>query len=268
MLGNMNIQMIFIVLIGVAVFVMGTSNIRACLRLRRKDAVITGKVLSSRLVEKRNSQGKLIQHYYELTLSCRENNKTSQQKLNSTREYEKNDEIRLIRNSGKLTPLNTGAVSAGMGFIIAIEGMLLAVFPVVYQNRGEKQGYIVLALLFLVGGFIALAGYLGKKKKNLTEISGEITDILCYQTEEKKLSKSVESYYPLIRYEVDGKERLLLSSYNSSRETTYKKGAEITLYYDSDTQEIFEKKANPVMLVLAVVLWVFAVVGIMGVINI
>lgn len=93
MFGNMSIQTIFIVLIGAAVFVLGTSNLRACLRLRRKGALITGKVMNARLVEKRDPQGKLIQHYYELTLSCHEgNNKTFQQKLNSTRQYEKGEE--------------------------------------------------------------------------------------------------------------------------------------------------------------------------------
>ena len=222
-------------------------------------------MLSSRLIEKRNPEGKLIQHYYELTLSCREDNKTSQQKLNSTREYEKSDEIKLIRNSGKLTPLNTGAVSAGMGFAIAIEGMLLAVFPIVYQNVGEKQGSLALIFLFLIGGFITFFSYFVKKKRNLEEISGKIKDVLCYQTEEKKFSKSVESYYPLIQYELNGKERILLSSYNSSRESTYKKGAEVALYYDSDTQEIVEKKDNPRMIALAVVLWGFAVIGILGI---
>lgn len=80
--------------------------------------------------------------------------------------------------AGKITPLNTGAVSAGMGFAIAIEGMLLAVFPVVYNNAGEKQGSLILSALFLVGGLIALASYLGKRKKNLTEITGTITDVL------------------------------------------------------------------------------------------
>ncbi len=266
MLENINIQMIFIVLIGAAVFVLGTSNMRACLRIRRKGTVIAGKVLSSRLIEKRNPEGKLVQHYYELILSCREDNKKLQQKLNSTREYKKGDEIKLIRNSGKLTPLNTEAVSAGMGFAIAIEGMLVAVFPIVYQNVGEKQGSLVLIFLFLIGGFITLFSYLAKKKRNLDEIAGKIIDVLCYQTEEKKFSKSVESYYPLIQYELNGKERILLSNYNSSRESTYKKGAEVALYYDSDTQEIVEKKANPAMMVLTAALWLFAIVGIVGMI--
>ena len=63
MFGNMSIQTIFIVLIGAAVFVLGTSNLRACLRLRRKGALITGIVMNARLVEKRDPQGKLIQHY-------------------------------------------------------------------------------------------------------------------------------------------------------------------------------------------------------------
>ena len=169
MFGNMSIQTIFIVLIGAAVFVLGTSNLRACLRLRRKGALITGKVMNARLVEKRDP---------------------------------------------------------------AIEGMLLAVFPVVYNNAGEKQGSLILSALFLVGGLIALAFYLGKRKKNLTEITGTITDVLYYKTEEKKLSKLVESYYPLIQYNLNGKKRTFLSSYNSSRESTYKKDSTVTLYYD------------------------------------
>lgn len=265
MVGNMSIQAMFIVLIGAAIFVLGTSNLRACLRLRRKGAVIIGKVINARLVEKKDPQGKLIQHYYELTLSCRENNKTFQHRLNSTREYEKGEEIKLIRNAGKITPLNTGAVSAGMGLAIAIEGMLLAVFPVVYNNAGEKQGSLVLSALFLAGGFIALASCLGKRKRNLTEITGKITDVLYYRTEEKKLSKPVESYYPLIQYTMDGKQKTFLSSYNSSRESTYRKGSSVTFFYDADRQEIVEKKAGPAMIVLAVVLWVIAAVGLVSV---
>ena len=82
------------------------------------------------VVEKRDPQGKLIQHYYELTLSCHEgNNKTFQQKLNSTRQYEKGEEIKLIRNAGKITPLNTGAVYCRNGICDCNRGNAPGSFP-------------------------------------------------------------------------------------------------------------------------------------------
>lgn len=80
-----------------------------------------------------------------------------------------------------------------------------------------------------------------------------------------ELSVSPTFIYPLIQYNLNGKERTFLSSYNSSRESTYKKDSTVTLYYDPETQELIEKKASPAMLVLTVALWIMAVVGIVSV---
>ena len=62
----MSIQTIFLVLLGAAVFVVGTTNIRAYLRLQKPGNMLSGKVLSAKLVEKRDKEERLIQHYYEM----------------------------------------------------------------------------------------------------------------------------------------------------------------------------------------------------------
>lgn len=268
MLGGFSVQTVLVVLIGAAVFVLGTSNLRACLRMKRPGTVITGKVLAAKLTEKRDGENRLIQHYYEVTVQCRENQKTFPHRLKSTTEYEKGDEIKLIRNGDRLTPLSRRTVSAGMAAAIALAGMILAVFPVVYQTIGQREGSAVLAALLLLAGGICLAAFLKERGRSLAEIDGEITDVLYYRTgENKKLSKPVESYYPLIRCRIRGKERIFLSSYNSSLKTAWKKGKQVKLFYDEETQSIVEKKASPVLAAAAAVLWALALLGLVSILG-
>lgn len=268
MFGGLSVQTVLIVLMGAAVFVLGTSNLRSCLRMKRPGAVITGRVTRKELVEKRDSENRLIQHYYDLTLQCRENGKTFNHKLKSTEEYDKDDEIRLIRNGSKLTPVNRKAVSAPAAAAIAAAGMLLAVFPVVWQSAGEKEGSAVLTVLLLLAGGICMASFLRERGRSLRELRGEIQDVLYYRTgENKKLVKPSESYYPLIKYTLDGKEKVFLSSYNSSLKTAYKKGAAVKLFYDEETGNIVEKKTSPALAVIAVILWILAALGVISVLG-
>lgn len=268
MLAGLSIQTVLIVLIGAAVFVLGTSNLRACLRMKKPGAVIDGKVLAGKLVEKRDAEDRLIQHYYEVTVQCRENNKTFNHRLKSTAEYEKGEEIKLIRNADKLTPLNRRAVSAGMAAAIALAGMALAVFPVVYQTVGEKEGSAVLVALLILAGGICLAAFLKERGQTLTETEGEIVDVLYYRTgENKKLSKPVESYYPLIKCTIHGREKTFLSSYNSSLKTAWKIGKQVKLFFDEETQSIVEKRTSPALAAAAFVLWALALLGIVSILG-
>lgn len=262
----MSIQTVFIVLLGAAVFVIGTTNIRAYLRLRRPGAVRKGKVLSSRLVEKRDKENRLIQHYYELMVQCSGGGKTSNEKISSTMEYEKGDEIELIQNGARMVPFSGRTVTFGMALAITLAGMGLAVFPVVYQNTGEKEGSVVLVLLLILAGGIACSSFLRERRKNLVELEGEIKDILYYRTgENKRFSKPVESYYPLIRCVIHEKEKIFLSAYNSSTKGTYKIGGRVKLFYDEEGKNIVEKKASPILMVLAVVFWLLALTGILSI---
>lgn len=266
MFEGLTIQTVLIVLIGAAVFVLGTANLRACLRLRRPGAMISGRVLNTKLVEKRDSENRLIQHYYEVALQCRENGKTFSHRMKSTLEYEKGEEVKLARSGNSLTPLNRGTVSAGMALAIAFGGMGLAVFPVVYQNVGEREGSAVLAALLILAGGICLAAFLKERGRALTETSGEIVDVLYYRTgDNKKLSRPVESYYPLIRCSIRGKEKIFLSSYNSSLKSAYKPGKTVKLFYDGETGSIVEKRTSPALAVLAVILWALAALGLISV---
>lgn len=261
----MSIQNIFLVLLGVAVFVIGTTNLRACLRLQKPGNILRGKVLSARLVEKRDKEERLIQHYYELTVQCMDGKKTFNDRVDSTREYEKGDEMKLVRNGSKIVPFSGRQITFGMALAIALGGMGLAVFPVVWQRNGERDGSVILVMLLVLAGVVSLSSFLKDRKKNLACMEGEIVDILYYRTGDgKKFSKPVESYYPLIRCAICGKERLFLSAYNSSTKGTYKIGAKVKLFYDEE-ENIVEKKASPVLAVMGVIFLLLASVGLLSI---
>lgn len=262
----MSIQSIFLVLLGAAVFVIGTTNIRAYLRTRRPGNVLRGKVLAARLVEKRDKEDRLIQHYYELTVQCSGDGRTFHEKINSTAEYGKGDEIKLVKNGSRIVPFSGGAMTFGMALAITLSGMGLAVFPVVYQRSGEREGSVVLVLLLILAGVISASSFLRDRRKKLAELEGEIVDILYYRKgDNKKFSKPVESYYPLIKYSIGEKEKIFLSAYNSSTKGAYKTGTKRKLFYDEEQGNIVEKKASPALMVLAVLFWAAALAGIVSI---
>lgn len=262
----MSIQTVFLVLLGAVVFVVGTTNIRAYLRLQKPGNILNGKVLSSNLVQKRDKEDRLIQYYYELMVQCRGGGKTFNEKIKSTTEYEKGDEIKLMVNGGKVMPLSGKAVTFGTALAITLAGMGLAIFPIVYQRSGEKAGSVILVLLLILAGVISCASFMKDRKKSLTAIDGEIIDILYYRTgDNKKLSKPTESYYPLIKCSIHEEEKIFLSAYNSSTKGTYKVGAKCKLFYDDGQENIVERKASPILVVLAAVFWLMALVGILSI---
>lgn len=264
-MGTLTYQSVLIVLIGAAVFVLGTASLRQCLRGKGVKGNFPGKVLNVKLTEKRDEEKRLIQHYYDVTVQYRDDKKVYNQTVKTTREYVKGDTIQLMKNGNQAVAFKPGAVSASMAVMIALAGMFLAVFPVVYQNGDEVKGSAALILfLILIGGVIFLA-YVKDRKRKLTEIEGTIEDVLYYtKGKNKKLVKPAESYYPLIRYRAGEKERVFLGSYNSSQKTAYKTGSIMKLYYDEDLEMPVEKKASPVLVAAAVVFWALALVGIIS----
>lgn len=264
-MGSFTFQTIVLVLIGAAVFALGTINIRGHFRMKRPGVLFKGKVLNAKLLERRDKEDRLIQHYYELQVQCRTTDKTFNIKIKSTIEYEKGEEIQLMQNGDQITMVSNKSISLGIAILIAFAGMALAVFPVVYQSVSEKAGSLVLTVLLILAGCITFFSYIKERGRNLTEIQGEIIDVLFYRTgDNKKFSKPIESYYPLIQCTIDGKEKIFLSSYNSNRPSVYKIGQKMKLFYDKETKSIVEKRMSPGLLVAAAVLWCLALVGLIS----
>lgn len=264
-MGTLTYQSVLIVLIGAAVFILGTANLRRCFREKGAKGKFSGKVLSVKLTEKRDEEKRLIQHYYDVTVQYREGKKVCNQTIKTTREYVKGDTIALIKNGNQASVFKQASVSASMAFMITLAGMFLAVFPVVYQNEGEVKGSVALILFLIMVGGIAFSAYVRDCKRKLVQIEGIIEDVLYYtKGKKKRLTRPMESYYPLIRYRAGDKERVFLGSYNSNQKTVFKSGKAIKLYYDEELDMPVEKKASPVLVATAGLLWALALVGIIS----
>lgn len=260
MIGNMSLEMIFLIVIGVAVFVAGVTMLRSWMR-GKKTGGLFGTVLQSSNVRREDSEGNLIQNYYELTMRITWNKKTENKKIRSTIQYEKGEEVPIYYN-GREYVAGTKETSAAMALFAIALGLGIIFFPVAYQQVGEKAGFAVLAFILLLVGCGLMVMYLKDRNRKLTPIEGSIKEILYYKTGEgKKLVKPTISYYPIISCEIDGKEKVFQSKYNSSTKTTYKVGSKVGLYWDEEKKDIFEKKAGTGILVMAVVFLAFAALG-------
>lgn len=263
---DISVQTVMLVLVGAAVFVLGASRFKSCLKMKKPGTLIWGKVLNGKLIEKRDPEKRLIQHYYEVTVQYCENGKNINCKIKSTVEYLKGDEIRLIKDENTLVHLAGENVSAGMAAAIALAGMALAVFPVMYQSIGEQEGSAVLAVFLILAGGICFASFAKDRRRGLVEIAGEIVDVLYSRKgENKRFSKATESYYPLIKCTINEKDRLFLAGINSSLKNAYKPGKPVKLYYDQKTRSIVEKKTSPALAAAAVLLWMLALLGILSI---
>ena len=65
-----------------------------------------------------------------------------------------------MQNGGQITMVSNKSISLGIAILIAFAGMALAVFPVVYQNAGKKEGSLVLTVLLILAGCITFFSYM------------------------------------------------------------------------------------------------------------
>lgn len=263
MTGNLTIQMILMIVIGVAVFVAGITLLRFCFRMRKPEATLKATVLQQKLIQKKDKEGHLIQNYYELVVRMGQNipNRT----IKSTVQYEKGDEVTLFLN-GREYSLQEKSQSMLSAVFIILLGLGIIFFPIAYERYGEKAGSAVLVLILLMVGACLFSIFIKDKNRRLCEMQGEIADILYYKTGEgKKFSKPVVSYYPIIRYHASGEERLFQSKYNSSTRSTYKAGSPVRFYWDKDNKCIVEKKPSIALVVLAAIFWTLATAGIISI---
>ena len=83
------------------------------------------------------------------------------------------------------------------------------------------------------------------------EITGTYTRQLSKNS--KILKADRFTYYPIVKYEIDGTKNIRRCLVNSSNEKTFKKGETLTLYYEPATGAVREKNANPLILAVGIV---------------
>lgn len=140
--------------------------------------------------------------------------------------------------------------------LLAEDGALLILLAY-WQNQNDQEKAMACLCAVLVGaGILLIARYWDRKKRNLRELDAEIVEIYSRQLsrETKLLMSSKYTYYPVVRYKLDGKDNLRRCNINSSSEKSFKIGEHMTLYYDEDRHVVTENHAVPGMLIAGIVI--------------
>jgi hypothetical protein len=137
-----------------------------------------------------------------------------------------------------------------------VEGALLIVLALEENQGKEIPAMICLTLIMLAAGVNLIADYVILKKKHLQPVEARITDIYTRQiSRESKLLKGAKyTYYPIVRYELDGKENIRRCNINSGRKDSFQMGENMKLYYDAKTGTVLEKHERIGALVAGILL--------------
>lgn len=245
-----DLSQLFLYIPGIIIFLVGSGQVRNWLRTRRADSCMDASVIRCRHVVKKDKKDRETYNYYDVTVEYR-NPKTGHKErlaVKSPTEYAAAQQIRMYRAKDGEKPVLAECKDEFLfhPWVTMIGGALLILLAL-EQNRGnEVAAMACLALIFFGAGVNLTVDYVRLKKRGLQPLDAEITDIYTRQiSKETKLLKGAKyTYYPVVRYELDGQENIRRCNINSSGQNSFKAGEHMTLYYDPQSQEVLEKHAR------------------------
>ena len=256
---------------GIIIFLVGSGQVKTWLRTRKKDSSTVANVISCEKVIKHDNQGREIMNYYDVTVEI-DAIKQVQQVFKSPTEYAKGQQVRIYwgnaNESAKLSEKEDEAIFHPL--ILMIGGALLILLTMFENQEREVEAMTCLALVLVGAGLSLLWRYFSLKNKHLQQISAEIIEIYTRQLsqETKILKASKFTYYPIVKYEINGRENIRRCRINSSGEKTFRIGDKMDLYYDAKTGIIYENHAHPAMLIFGTLIFVAGVLAGLSILSV
>ncbi len=245
---------------GTVVFLVGSGQTRSWLRQLRGTAKTDGIVLACEHVVKKDKKQRDVFNYYDVTVEYQDPNteKTIKNKFKSPTEYAVKQPVKVYQGSDGKTVITEKVdedIFHPLGMMILGALLILLAF---WQNQGKVNAAMgaFAAALILIGG-VLIGNFIKLKRLHLQPIDAEIIDVYKRQiSKESKILKGNRfTYYPIVRYEIDGTENIRRCLINASSEKTFKVGEMIKLYYDPKTNAVREKNASKIMLGIGIALF-------------
>ncbi len=251
---------LFLYIPGIIIFLVGSGQVRQWLRMRRADFCIDASVVSCRHVVKKDKKDRETYNYYDVLVEYKNPQTRHRERLavKSPTEYALAQQVRMYRGRGGEKPVLAECEDEFIfhPWVTMIGGALLIILAL-EQNQGKEiPAMVCLAVIFVGAGSNLIANYVSLKRRDLQPIRAVITDIYTRQiSRETKILKGAKyTYYPIVKYELDGKENIRRCNINSSGPNSFQKGESMTLYYDRRTQTVLEKNARAGVLAAGIVL--------------
>ena len=253
-----NFSQLLLYIPGIIIFLVGSGQTRTWLRSLGPGGAMQGTVLKTEHVVKKDAKGRETFDYYNTTVEYRDQKgRSSRNMLKSPVEYAEGQRLIVTKGpDGNLTFAEAGGENLFHPLAMMIGGALLIILAL-EENRGHEVPAMACLAAVLAGAGISLVWkWADYRKRRLQELPAVITGLYSRQiSKESKIVKAARfTYYPVVRYTLDGKETVRRCNVNSEREKSFKVGDTITLYYDPETGDVLEKNARLWMLIAGVLL--------------
>ena len=241
---------LFMYIPGIIIFLVGSGQVRRHLRVNRKGYSVDVSVVSCNHVVKKDKKDREVYNYYNVTVEYvnPETKHTERQAIKSPTEFAVGQQIRMFRD--KDSEKNALAEAEGEflfhPWVTMIGGALLIILALMENQGREVEAMLCLSVILAGAGADLLANYISLKKRGLQEIDAVVTDIYTRQIskESKILKGSKFTYYPIVRYELNGRQNIRRCNINSSGQNTFKTGDTMKLWYDPKNHTVLEKHAR------------------------
>ena len=241
---------LFLYIPGIIIFLVGSGQVRGWMRRLKPDASTEADIVSCVHIVKKDRKDREQFNYYNVIAEFTDprTHHRSRQTFKSPTEYAVGQQVRIFWGTGNEKPQLTEKENETLFHPIALMiGGALLILLAMFENQGkEVPAMICLAVVLIGAGLSLLWNFLRLKKKNLQPLEAEIIELYSRQIskETKILRSSKSTYYPVVRYTVDGKENIRRCNINSSQQSSFKIGETMTLYRDEETGQVLEKNAG------------------------
>lgn len=255
----MDLSKLLLYIPGILIFLVGSGQQRRRPGLLGGKGTVRAAVVRCDHVVKKDNKGRDIYNYYNVLVEYVSpvTGKRERVTAKSPTEYYTAQEV-LLQNadrSGEIRIIG-GEEETLFPPIAQMIGGALLILLAYWQNQNDQEKAMACLCAVLVGaGVLLIARYFAMKKRNLKELDAEIVEVYSRQLsrDTKLLMSSKYTYYPVVRYKLDGKDNLRRCSINSSSDKSFKVGDHMTLYYDEERKTVTESHARPGMLAAGII---------------
>lgn len=244
------LSQLFLYIPGIIIFLVGSGQVRNWLRTRQSDFCVDAGVIRCKHVVKKDKQGRETYNYYDVTVEYQNPRTGHRERLavKSPTEYAEAQRVRMYQAKGGEKPVLAEYKDEFLfhPWVTMIGGAILILLAL-EQNRGhEVQAMACLSILFIGAGVNLTVDYFRLKRRGLQPLEAKVMDVYVRQiSRETKLLKGAKyTYYPVVRYELDGQENIRRCNINSSGQNTFRQGDSLTLYYDPASGTVQERHAG------------------------
>ncbi len=244
---------------GIVIFLVASGQVREYRRISRPDATRDAVVKFSKHVTKNDKYGRAVFDYYETTVECMDPSGKKKERftVKSPIEYSDKQHVSLYFDRVTGEPTLTNGVNEWLihPWLGMVEGALLILLALFQTQGKEISAMACLSLILICAGAAMITNFFFLKKKNLRHLDGTIVDVYERQiSRQGRFSGGAKyTYYPIVRFTLDGVTTLRRCNINSSRKESFRIGDDYHLYFSPEENAIREKKSNPFVLAAGLV---------------